>query len=106
MDNAAIEQVTDYIENQLQARILFLPPCSPDLNPCEEVFSKVKSIVKGNHVLFQACQETRLFLTMAFGEVTTEDCNAYISHSGYTLDINQSQLYTLFIIIITMLNVE
>ena len=86
MDNASIhhvEQVTDYIENQLKARILFLPPYSPDLNPCEEVFSKVKSIVKENNILFQACQETRLFLTMAIGEVTMEDCNAYISHSGY-----------------------
>ena len=36
MDNASIhhiEQVVDMIEDQLGARLLFLPPYSPDLNP-------------------------------------------------------------------------
>lgn len=43
MDNALIhhvENVTDLIENQSGARLLFLPPYSPDLNPIEEVSSK------------------------------------------------------------------
>ena len=44
LDNASIhhvDQVVDLIENT-GARLLFLPPYSPDLNPLEEVFSKVK----------------------------------------------------------------
>jgi hypothetical protein len=88
MDNASIhhtEQVVDMIENQLKARLLFLPPYSPDLNPAEEVFSKVKTIMKQNDSLLQVCshEEMRVFLTIAFGMVTRGDCNSYITHSGY-----------------------
>ena len=41
MDNASIhhtEGVADLIENQAGARLIYLPPYSPDLNPAEEVF--------------------------------------------------------------------
>ena len=87
MDNASIHHVSrvvDLIEDQLGARLLFLPPYSPDLNPAEEVFGQVKAIMKQNDALFQACNndEVRTFLTMAFGMVTADHCNAYISHSG------------------------
>ena len=88
MDNASIhhvEEVVDIIENQWRARVLFLPPYSPDLNPAEEVFSQVKRIMKQNDSLLQACnnEEMRVFITMAFGMVTQEDCVGYITHSGY-----------------------
>ena len=51
MDNASIhhtEGVADLIENQAGARLIYLPPYSPDLHPAEEVFSEVKSIMKQN----------------------------------------------------------
>ena len=44
MDNASIhhvEAISEIIEDQAAARLLFLPPYSPDLNPIEEVFSKI-----------------------------------------------------------------
>ena len=56
MDNAAIhhvEEVIDLIETQAQAKVIFLPPYSPDLNPVEIVFSKVKCIMKSNDAIFQ-----------------------------------------------------
>ena len=87
MDNASIhhvQAVTDLIENQMGARLLFLPPYSPDLNPAEEVFSKVKYIMKQNQDVFQACSEVRVLLATAFSMVTQEDCTSYIQHSGYT----------------------
>ena len=86
MDNASIHHVdgvTDLIENQIGAKLLFLPPYSPDLNPAEEVFSKIKGIMKQNDALFQACNAPRVFLAMAFGMVTKEDCCSFITHSGY-----------------------
>ena len=85
MDNASIHHVhgvIDLIESQ-GARLIFLPSYSPNLNPMEEVFSKVKSIMKENHSIFQSCTETRVLLTMEFNMVTKEDCISYISHSGY-----------------------
>ena len=86
MDNASIHHVdgvTDLIDNQVGARLLFLPPYSPDLNPAEEVFSKIKGIMKQNDALFRACNAPRVFLAMAFGIVTKEDCCSFIAHSGY-----------------------
>ena len=76
MDNAAIhhvEGVVDFIENQAQAGIVFLPPYSPDLNPIEEVFSQVKSILKQNCAYFQVCKDPRTTLAMAFGMVSREN---------------------------------
>ena len=86
LDNASIhhvDNVVKLIEDQAGARILFLPPYSPDLNPLEEAFSQVKSIMKKNHRLFQSCRLPRVLLSIAFSMVTVEDCKSYITHSGY-----------------------
>jgi len=56
MDNASIhhvDEVTDLIEAQANARLCFLPPYSPDLMPVEGVFSQVKAIIKQNNNLYQ-----------------------------------------------------
>ena len=86
MDNASIhhvENVVDLIENQIGARLLFLPSYSPDLNPVEEVFSQFKTTMKQNDTLFQSCTAPRVFLAMAFNMVTQDNCNSYITHAGY-----------------------
>ncbi len=51
--------------------------------PLEEVFSKVKSILKANDALFQVSSTPRSLLATAFGMVTEEDCMGYIHHAGY-----------------------
>ena len=45
MDNCSIHHVAPVVEmvHQLGALVHFLPPYSPDYNPIEEAFSKVKS---------------------------------------------------------------
>ena len=71
MDNASIhhvDEVVDLIETQTEARVCFLPPYSPDLNPVEGVFSQLKSIMKQNDKMFQACSTPRILLSMAFAE--------------------------------------
>ena len=51
MDNAAIHHVDHIVDTfeQLGVLIHFLPPYSPDFNPIEEAFSKVKS--EANEIL-------------------------------------------------------
>ena len=52
MDNASIHHVdgvTDLMETQAGAWLLFLPPYCPDLNPIEEVF---RAIMRKNDALF------------------------------------------------------
>ena len=61
---------------------MFLPTDSPDLNPVEEVFSKVKGIMK-NDALFQVTNIPRELLTLSFAMVTKEYCLSYITHSGF-----------------------
>ena len=45
-DNASVHHVARVVERiqQTGATICFLPPCSPDLNPAEEVFSKIREV--------------------------------------------------------------
>ena len=71
------------IETVAQAKLIFLPPYSPDLMPLEEAFSKVKDIMKANDKFFQVCTAPRAMLAMAFSMVTPEDCVGYAHHSGY-----------------------
>jgi hypothetical protein len=86
MDNCSIhhvDQVKYLIEVTAQARLIFLPPYSPDLMPLEEVFSKIKAIMKENDALFQVFSAPRALLAMAFSMISIQDCLGYIQHSGY-----------------------
>lgn len=86
MDNASIHhvhEVIDLIENQVGAKVLFLPPYSPDLNPVEGIFSQIKGTMKENDKLFQAFSAPRVLLSMAFAAVTVENCLGHICNSGY-----------------------
>lgn len=63
------------------ARVLFLPPYSPDLNPIETVFSKFKWIIRSMkersiEALWEACGKvSELF--------TEEECRRHFQHCGY-----------------------
>lgn len=84
MDNASIhhsDQLVSSLED-LGVLVYFLPPYSPDLNPIEELFSKVKSVMKANeYVLEDYDLETSILC--GFISVTSDDCVNWINHSGY-----------------------
>ena len=71
------------IEEQAGARLCFLPPYSPDLNPCEGVFSQIKSMMKDSRDLFEVTTSPRTMLTLLFSMISPEDCNGHIYNSGY-----------------------
>ena len=62
-------------------RLVYLPPYSPDLNPIEPMWSKVKAAV------CRAAARTFETLVEAVGNalrgVTAEDCEGYFEHCGY-----------------------
>jgi len=74
------EKVRKLIEER-GADLVFLPSYSPELNPIEEAFSKIKSIVR------KAGARTREALNEAISEallaVTLEDVAGWFSHCGY-----------------------
>ena len=63
------------------AKLIFLPKYSPDLNPIEQAFAKLK------HLLRKAAARTIETLTAAVGELlgafTAEECDNYFANSGY-----------------------
>ncbi len=79
MDNCAIHHVDSIVKsiNDVGAIVQFLPPYSPDYQPIEETFSKVKSNLK--HVIDGINIETQLLTS--FLSVTQEDCQGWIGHS-------------------------
>lgn len=63
------------------ARRLFLPAYSPDLNPIEQVFAKLKSLLR------KARARSREAVGQALAAVlecfSPEECNNYLANSGY-----------------------
>lgn len=68
--------------NDLGMELLFLPVYSPDLNPVEEVFSKLKYLLKYNyqHVVFENLEYAIL---CALEDITAADLAGYYRHAGY-----------------------
>ena len=64
-----------------RAHLLFLPPYSPDLNPIEQVFSKLKSqLRKADERSTEAVWRRIGALLETF---TAKECANYIEHAGY-----------------------
>ena len=63
------------------AKLIFLPKYSPDLNPIEQVFAKLK------HLLRKAAARTVETVCAAIGQVlrtfTPEECANYLRNAGY-----------------------
>ncbi|KAI0037409.1 hypothetical protein FA95DRAFT_1465650, partial [Auriscalpium vulgare] len=61
----------------------FLPPYSPDLNPIEEAFSKVKAFIRRNDAYFANSNSIIYDMYEAMACVTGDDARGYMFHSGY-----------------------
>jgi transposase len=74
------ERVREIIEGR-GCDLVFLPPYSPDLNPIEEAFSKIKNIVrKFGARMREALNEA---IAEALSEIKLEDVIGWFSHCGY-----------------------
>ncbi len=75
---------TDRVRELVEAKgaeLVFLPSYSPDLNPIEEAFSKIKQLVrKAGARTREALVET---LARALAAVTLEDVAGWFAHAGY-----------------------
>ena len=63
------------------ARLLFLPPYSPDFNPIEHTFSKVKQSLRRARARTDDALRTATW--EAFGTVTSNDAAGWFAHCGY-----------------------
>ena len=88
MDNLSSHKrlrVRDLIESA-GARLVFLPPYSPDLNPIELIFAKVKQLLRSvacrtRDALWNAMQSV-------LDKVTSDDADNCYKHCGYTIRLD------------------
>jgi transposase len=83
MDNLSAhkgERVRQLIEAK-GCELIYLPPYSPDFNPIEQAFSKLKSYLR------EACARTQQTLMEVIGEalstISASDAEGFFEHCGY-----------------------
>ncbi len=85
MDNLASHKVAGVRQaiEACGASLLYLPPYSPDLNPIEQSFAKLKALIR------KAATRSREALWNAIGRLITRfnphECTNYFANAGYAL---------------------
>ena len=83
MDNLPAHKVAGVREalEAAGAKLVYLPPYSPDLNPIERLFAKLKALLrKAAERSIEALWTTIGHLLDAF---SPEECANYLRHAGY-----------------------
>lgn len=82
LDNCSIHHIPEVVKSieDVGSLVVFLPPYSPDFNPIEEAFSKVKYTLKSHENCMQQINDIETLLLMSFLEITREDCIGWIDH--------------------------
>ncbi len=63
------------------ARLIYLPPYSPDFSPIENGWSKIKSILR--RIGARTYPDLLTALDNAFAEITKQDCLSWFTHCCY-----------------------
>jgi transposase len=65
------------------ARLIYLPPYSPDFNPIENLWSKVKEALRA--AAARTVETLGHAVAAAVASVTTADCRGFFENSGYAI---------------------
>lgn len=85
MDNLSCHKVSGVVESieAVGASVLFLLPYSPDFNPIELMWSKIKAILRKLKVREKERMDDAI--AFAFDAITTSDIQGCFRHDGYLL---------------------
>ena len=86
MDNLAAHKVTG-VRQAIEARgaeLLYLPPYSPDLNPIENAFAKLKAHVRKSAA--RTLQALEQAAANALPQFKPGHCANFFAHAGYSLE--------------------
>lgn len=83
MDNLAAHHIQEVglLIQQTGAQLLYLPPYSPDLNPIEKLWSKIKAYLRKCRAL--TFEGLKMALQEAFDTITVSDCQHWFASAGY-----------------------
>ena len=79
MDNMRTHHAKDVqkVVKELKINVIFLPPYSPDFNPIEKMWSKIKSILR--KLRSRTLTELSESIKQAFSKITVSDCYGWFS---------------------------
>ena len=85
MDNLSSHRMKGVAETILSAGAvpLYLPPYSPDLNPVEHVWSKIKAFIR--KLRPRTVEVLSATIDLAFTQITGKDCDGWFSNCGYSI---------------------
>jgi len=85
MDNLATHKVAGVREAiaAVGARLLYLPPYSPDFNPIENMWSKIKQILRS--LAPRTGEELLQAAAHAFAAISVTDCQGFFLHAQYAI---------------------
>ena len=75
-----VSGVRDAIE-RVGARLLYLPPYSPDFNPIEQLFAKLKALLRS--AAARTVPDLWVTIREAFTHFKAAECRNYLAASGY-----------------------
>ena len=83
MDNLGSHkaQATKDAIERVGARLIFLPPYSPDLNPIEQTFSKIKSVLR--KAMGRTVQAVEVSKDDVIPTITPTECSNYFRNADY-----------------------
>jgi len=85
LDNLATHKIHGIVEalEAVGARLLYLPPYSPDFNPIENMWSKIKQILRSEAPRPES--ELLLAAKAAFQSVSAADCEGFFFSAQYAI---------------------
>ena len=83
MDNLPAHRVSGVREaiEQAGARLLYLPPYSPDFNPIENAFAKFKTLLRATAA--RTIPDLWNAIADAINRFTPDECRNYLAAAGY-----------------------
>lgn len=87
MDNCSSHKVKGILQPifDMKASVLFLPPYSPDFNPIEMSWSKMKSVLR--KLKPRTYDELIAALQIALDSFTAQDIKHWFKHDGYFINV-------------------
>ena len=85
MDNLATHKVVGVREaiEAVGAHLLYLPPYSPDFNPIENMWSKIKQRLRS--LAPRTAEDLLSAAALAFASVSQADCRGFFLHARYAI---------------------
>jgi transposase len=85
MDNLSVHKVAGVRERieAVGATLLYLPPYSPDFNPIEQAWSKIKQKLRAAQA--RTVEALEAAVAQALATVTSQDATAWFHHCGHAI---------------------